>query len=158
MASDGTYTYYNDGYGGGGTIFKLDSSGNVVASFTPAATAISTAGLAYLDGMLYAANIEGNSIDVFNASTFAFVTTLDTGITDSTLTGLAGDPDLGLLFAVGQSLAGGGATGDLYEIDPSTGAVLGEGPDNNQGSYRARPRLCQWLADRLRHPRRWRGQ
>ena len=32
MAFDGTYTYYNDGYGGSGTIYKLDSTGAVVAA------------------------------------------------------------------------------------------------------------------------------
>ncbi len=134
MASDGTFTYYNDGFGGTGTIFKLDNTGAVVGSFTPPNGDLYS-GLAYLNGLLYAANIEGNSIDVFNATTFAPVTTLQTGITDSDLVGLAGDPDLGVLFAVGQSNVTPGGTGALYEIDPATGAVLGEAPDNNQGLY-----------------------
>ncbi len=130
MATDGTYTYYSDGYGGSGTIFKLDASGNVVASVTPTNGDLYT-GLAYLDGLLYAVNIENNSIDVFDASTLTYVTTIQTGITDSDLVGLAGDPDLGVLFAVGQT----GGTGDLYELDPSTGSVIMEGQDNNQGLY-----------------------
>ncbi len=131
MASDGTYTYYSDGYGGSGTIFKLDNTGAVVGSFTPP-NGPDYSGLAYLDGDLYAANIFGASIDVFNATTFAYVTTLQTGITDSSLTGLAGDPDTGMLYAVGQVALG---SGDLYEIDPATGAVLNEAPDNDQGMY-----------------------
>ena len=50
------------------------------------------------------------------------------------------------------------ADGNLYEIDPSTGSVLSEGHDNNQGSIRARPRLRQRPADRLRHQwLRWPG-
>ena len=53
MASDGTYTYYNDGYGGTGTIYKLDSTGAVVAS-TVAPNGFNYTGLAYLDGKLYA--------------------------------------------------------------------------------------------------------
>ena len=130
MASDGTYTYYNDGYGGSGTIFKLDAAGNAVGSFTPPNGALYT-GLAYLDGDLYAVDPVGNSIDLFNATTFAYVTTLQTGIGDSSVAGLAGDPGLDVLFGVGQT---GAATGDLYEIDPSTGSVLNEAPDNNQGS------------------------
>ena len=130
MATDGIYTYYSDGYGGSGTIFKLDASGAVVASFTPPNGDIYT-GIAYFNGDLYATNPFDNSLDVFDASTFAFLGNIPTGIIDSSLVGLAGDPDLGVLFAVGQT----GGTGNLYEIDPSTGAVLAEGPDNNQGAY-----------------------
>ena len=53
-------------------------------------------------------------------------------ITDSFLSGLTGDPDLGVLFAVGQ--VGTGVPGRLYEIDPATGNVLAEAADNNQGA------------------------
>ena len=128
MAADGVFTYYSDGYGSSGTIFKLDATGAVVASFTPPNGAIYT-GIAYLNGDLYAVNVFVNSLDVFDATTFAYITTLQTNIFDSNLVGLAGDPDLGLLFAVGQT----GGAGLLYEIDPSTGSVLGEAQDNNQG-------------------------
>ena len=42
-------------------------------------------------------------------------------------------------------------TGTLYEIDPSTGAVIKSGPDQNNRLQRARPRLCERPVDRLRH-------
>ncbi len=133
MASDGQFTYYNDGFGGSGTIYKLNSSGDVVASFNPSdGDGDIYTGLAYLDGMLYATSLYGNFIDVYNASTFAYVTTLQTGIGDSSLVGLAGDPQTGMLYAVGQV---GFETGELYEINPSTGAVVNEAPDNNAVGY-----------------------
>ena len=47
-------------------------------------------------------------------------------------TGLAGDPDRGVLWGVAQT---GGASGVLYEIDPATGNILKSGNDNAQGAY-----------------------
>ena len=130
MASNGTDTFYSDGFGGSGTIYELDSTGAVIGSFTPSTgNGPDYTGLAYLNGDLYATSVFGNYIDIYNASTFAYITTLQTGISDSSLVGLAGDPDNGELYAVGQT----GGTGKLYEIDPSSGDVLAEGNDNNQG-------------------------
>ena len=80
-----------------------------------------------MNGDLYATSLFGNFIDVYNASTFQYVTTLQTGIDDSDLVGLAGDPSNGELYAVGQT----GGIGKLYEIDPTTGDVLQEGDDAN---------------------------
>ena len=68
---------------------------------------------------------------VFDPTTLAYETTINVPITDSFLSGLTGDPDLGVLFAVGQ--VGTGIPGELYEIDPATGNVLAEAEDNNQG-------------------------
>ena len=68
---------------------------------------------------------------VFDPTTLAYETTINVPITDSFLSGLTGDPDLGVLFAVGQ--VGTGVPGRLYEIDPTTGDVLAEADDNNQG-------------------------
>ena len=45
---------------------------------------------------------------------------------DGAATGLAGDPDRGVLWAVSQF-------NTLFEIDPNTGAILKSGPDNAQG-------------------------
>ena len=46
--------------------------------------------------------------------------------------GLAGDPDRGVLWAVSQ---GDIERGSIYEIDPTTGAVIASAPDNSQGAY-----------------------
>jgi len=132
MASDGNYTYYSDGYGGSGTIFKLDPTGAVVASTTGPDSDLYT-GLAYLNGKLYAVAPDNSNIYIYDASTLAFLGTITNNVTDSALVGLAGDPDNGMLYAVGQ--VGPGVDGELYEINPTTGATIQEALDNNQGSY-----------------------
>jgi protocatechuate 3,4-dioxygenase beta subunit/methionine-rich copper-binding protein CopC len=130
MASDGTYTYYSDGFGGTGNLFKLDSTGAVVAS-TTGPNSDNYSGLAYLHGKLYAAAPQDSNIYIYDADSLAFLGTITNTITDSALVGLAGDPDRNVLWGVGQT----GGVGALYEIDPSTGATIREAPDNNQGSY-----------------------
>jgi methionine-rich copper-binding protein CopC len=126
MAFDGNFTYYNDGYGDTGTIYKLDSTGTVVGSFTPP-NGFTFTGLAYLNGDLYANAAFDSNIYIFDATTFNFLGTINTG-TGAAWTGLAGDPDRGVLWAVSQP-------GTLYEIDPSTGSILKQGPDHSQGFY-----------------------
>jgi protocatechuate 3,4-dioxygenase beta subunit len=132
MAFDGTYTYYNDGYGSTGTIYKLDSTGAVVASTTGPNSNL-YGGLAYLNGKLYADAPFDSNIYIYDSNTLAFLGTINTG-SALAWTGLAGDPDRGVLWGLAQGGAPG-AIGTLAEIDPSTGAILKEGPDNNQGSY-----------------------
>ena len=128
MASDGNYTYYNDGYGGTGAIYKLDPSGNIVAeTFGPESYFYT--GLAYLNGKLYANDPVDSTIFIYDANSLAFLGTINTG-SNLPWVGLAGDPDRDVLWAVAQ-----GAPGTLAEINPSTGAIIKEGPDNNQGSY-----------------------
>ena len=146
MANDGTYTYYNDGYGGSGTIYKLDSTGAVVASGTTADGLVYTA-LAYLNGELYAASPLLSSIEIIDPSTLAFVGTIPDQITDSSIVGLAGDPSRGVLWAVGQTRSPDGL---LYEIDPATGNILKEGSDNAQGLYQQDLAYANGDAHRLR--------
>ena len=137
LAYDGTDLYYNDGqFDGNNEIYKLDpSTGAVLASVIPPSNVPLLSGLAYLDGLLYgtAGKGEGTATQlyVFDPTTLAYETTINTPITDSFLSGLTGDPDLGVLFAVGQ--VGSGVPGRLYEIDPATGNVLAEADDNNHG-------------------------
>ncbi len=128
MASDGTYTYYNDGYGGAGTIYKLDSTGAIVAQTTGPNSNL-YGGLAYLNGKLYADAPFDSNIYIYDASTLAFEGTINTGDALAWV-GLAGDPDRGVLWAVAQ-----GFPGTLAEIDPTSGTILKQGPDNNQYSY-----------------------
>ena len=127
MAFDGTYTYYNDGYGGTGTIYKLDSTGAIVGSFTPPGGDL-FGGLAYLNGKLYADTPDSATIDIFDATTFASLGSINIGEALPWV-GLAGDPDRDVLWAVAQ------APGTLAEIDPSTGAIIKQGPDHSQGLY-----------------------
>jgi hypothetical protein len=131
MAFDGTYTYYNDGYGGSGNIYKLDPTGAVVATAS-GPDSFNYTGIAYLNGKLYADAPLNLDIYVYDASTLNFLGTISTGISDSALVGLAGDPDRGVLWAVGQNTGHGS---QLYEIDATTGAVIQEAPDNSQGAY-----------------------
>ena len=55
-----------------------------------------------------------------------------TGITGELLEGLAGDPDDGVLWAVSQTDTGAFG-GTLYEIDPSTGAIIESAQDASTG-------------------------
>ena len=55
-----------------------------------------------------------------------------TGITGEILEGLAGDPTDGVLWAVSQTDTGAFG-GMLYEIDPTTGAILRSAQDASTG-------------------------
>ena len=133
LASDGTYLYYNNGaWSGDNTIYKIDpSTGLMVASGVPAGVPALT-GLAFLNGELYgtAGNADSNQIYIIDPNTFAVVNTESTGISDSDLVGLAGDPSRGVLWAVGQVSQG---SGRLYELDPSTGNTIKEGNSTPAG-------------------------
>ena len=61
-------------------------------------------GLAFLNGELYgtAGSSDNNQIYIIDPNTFNVVKTESTGISDSDLVGLAGDPSRGVLWAVGQ--------------------------------------------------------
>jgi methionine-rich copper-binding protein CopC len=130
MASDGTYTYYNDGYGGTGNIYKLDSTGAIVAQ-TTGPNSYSYTGIAFLGGKLYANAAFDSHIYIYDADTLAFEGTISTG-SGAAWTGLAGDPDRGVLWAVAQV---SGSNGKLYEIDPATGNILKQAADNAQGYF-----------------------
>jgi hypothetical protein len=133
LAYDGTYLYYNNGAtAGDNTISKIDpSTGLVVASGVPAGIPQLT-GLAYYNGELYgtAGNSDSNKIYIIDPNTFTFIKTEGTGISDSNLVGLAGDPGRGVLWAVGQVSQG---SGRLYEINPATGGVIKEGNSTPAG-------------------------
>ena len=123
MANDGTFTYYNDGYGGSNEIYVLNSAGTVVSSGNPVPFGNFT-GLAYLSGSLYGADVDG---DVYKIDPNTWTATL--AFSQSALyplVGLTGDPNNGELYAVSQFH-------ELYEVDPTTGNVLASGPDNSQG-------------------------
>jgi methionine-rich copper-binding protein CopC len=127
MAFDGTNLYYENGaFFGDGTIYKLDPlTGNVIQQ-AGTANGFTWTGLAYLNGKLYADAAFNPNIYIYDAASLTFLGTIHTGINDSAVTGLCGDPDRGVLWAVGQ-------VGHLYEIDPATGNVIKEGNAQTQG-------------------------
>ncbi len=129
MAYDGTYLYYNDGAEfGTNIIYKLDpSTGAVVDQSTPPSSVPQLTGLAYLDGTLYGLTLFDSTLYEFDASTLAFKGTIALGVNDA-FTGIAGDPDRDVLWAVAQ-----GFPGTIYEFDPNTGALLNSALDNDQG-------------------------
>ncbi len=132
LAFDGTYLYYNNGSTlGDNTIYKIDpATGNVVSSGIPAGVPL-LGGLAYLNGELYGVAAFDSNLYEIDPSTFQLINTIPTGLGSGFATeGLTGDPDLGVLFAVTQ-----GFPGTLFEINPSTGAVINSALDNNQGAY-----------------------
>ncbi len=134
LAFDGTYLYYNNGDTlGDNTIYKIDpTTGNVISSGIPAGVPL-LGGLAYFDGELYGIAAFNPNLYVIDPSTFQLVNTIPTGLgTEIVTEGLAGDPDRGVLWAVSQ---GDIEPGSIYEIDPTTGAVIASAPDNSQGAY-----------------------
>ena len=107
LAYDGVDLYYNDGqFDGNNEIYKLDpATGAVLASVIPPSNVPPLAGLAYLNGLLYGTAGMGfgpTQLYVFDPTTLAYETTINVPITDSFLSGLTGDPDLGVLWAVAQ--------------------------------------------------------
>ncbi len=134
LAYDGTYLYYNNGATlGDNTIYKIDpTTGDVISSGIPAGAPLLT-GLAYFDGELYGVTSLDPTLYVIDPSTFQVVNTITTGLgTDNYVEGLTADPDLGVLFAVSQ---GDINPGSIYEINPTTGAIINSAPDNSQGAY-----------------------
>ena len=140
MAYDGTYTYYNDGYGGSNEIYELDSAGTVVSPGNPVPDGGFT-GLAYLDGSLYGADVYG---DIYKIDPNTWTVT---GVFYQPdlypLVGLTGDPDNGMLYAVSQFH-------ELYEIDPTNGSIIWPRGPTTRGSLRAGHRLRERHSDRLR--------
>ncbi len=134
LAYDGTYLYYNNGDElGDNTIYKIDpTTGDVIASGIPSGVPL-LSGLAYFNGELYGVAIENTNLYVIDPSTFQLVNTIPTGLSSNDIVvGLAGDPDLGVLFAVSQAYIN---PGSIYEINPTTGAIINSAPDNSQGAY-----------------------
>ena len=72
-----------------------------------------------------------SNIYIYDATTLNFLGTINDRLRARPGVGLAGDPDRGVLWGVARH----GSPGTLYEIDPSTGAIINDGPDNNQGLY-----------------------
>ena len=104
------------------------ATGSVISQGIPAGVPLLT-GLAYFDGELYGVASFNTNLYVIDPNTFQVVNTIVSGLGSNTVTeGLAGDPDLGVLFAVSQ-----GSPGELFEIDPTTGDVLNSEPTNSQG-------------------------
>ena len=108
LAFDGTYLYYNDGqYFGDNTIYKIDpTSGAVVAldrreRRAPRCPAWLTS-TASCTGRPAKATARTRSTSS-TPRPWPMRPRSTPSITDSYLTGLAGDPDLGVLFAVGQT-------------------------------------------------------
>ena len=89
------------------------------------ADGVNYAGIAYLDGKIYATDLFSGSIDIFDASSLSYESTISSV---GGLSGLAGDPDRGVLWGVSQ-----GFPGNLYEIDPATGSVLNQAPLSDAG-------------------------
>ena len=130
MAYDGTYIYYNNGaYSGNGELYKIDASTGAVVAQTSTSSheGYYYEGLAYLNGNLYADNYITGAIDIYSASTLAYVSTISAP--NRSLTGLCGDPDRDVLWGISPY------PGTIYEISPTTGATIQSGPDNSQGLY-----------------------
>jgi protocatechuate 3,4-dioxygenase beta subunit len=123
LAYDGTYLYFNDGPRfGNNAIYKLDAStGAVVNSFLPQEPYY-LFGIAYLKGELWATD----SVNIYELDINTGAVLKEYNNVVSNATGLTADPDNGMLYAVSQNHL-------LYEIDPSTGAVVNSAPDNSQG-------------------------
>jgi hypothetical protein len=114
MAFDGTDLYYNDGpFFGDNRVFKLDpTTGNVISSFLPNEP-FYLFDIAWYNGHLwgtddtnlYEFDASGNVIQQFNS------------LFDGATTGLAGDPDHGVIWAVSQFHT-------IFEVNPTTGQVI----------------------------------
>jgi subtilisin family serine protease len=120
MALDGTNLWFNDGaFFGTNTIYKLNpSTGAVLDSFT-APTPFQLTGLAWLNGFLY--GTDGFAVYQIDPNSHGLVSTFFPGL-DGVVTGLAGDPDRGVLWAVSQFHT-------IFEIDPVAQTVINTAPD-----------------------------
>ncbi len=125
LAFDGTNLWYNDGaFFGSNTIYKIDpSTGAVLDSFFFGTEYLLD--LAYLNGHLFGVGLSF-TIYEFDPNTHAVLRSF-TPTFDGSMTGLAGDPDRGVLWAVSQSHT-------IYEIDPVAGTVISSGADSPDGN------------------------
>jgi streptogramin lyase len=120
MATDGAYLYFNDGAEfGDNTIFKINPTTDAVVSSYQVTGAPPLFGLAYLNGFLY--GTDGFSIYKINPSNGAVLSSFSPGL-DGNVTGIAGDPSRGVLWGVSQFHT-------LFEINPTTQAVIASAPD-----------------------------
>jgi streptogramin lyase len=119
MAFDGTNLWFNDGaFFGTNTIFKLNpTTGAVLGSFLSPTPELF--GLAYLNGYLY--GTDALNIYKIDPSTGKLVGQFAPGL-DGAVTGLAGDPSRGVLWAVSQFHT-------IFEINPTTQAIIQAAPD-----------------------------
>ena len=140
MAYDGTDLYYNAGeFEGDNTIYKVDpTTGAVISSFQPPSSVPPLTGIAWFEGHLYGVAAYNSSFTTVINEIFEFdasgnvINSFSTGVTNEIMEGLAGDPDHGVLWAVSQTTTGA-IGGSLYELDPTTGAVLESAPDASTG-------------------------
>jgi protocatechuate 3,4-dioxygenase beta subunit/glutamine cyclotransferase len=123
LAYDGTDVYFNNGPDfGDNRIYKVDpNTGTVLNSFLPQEPYY-LFDIAWLNGNLWATD----SVDIYelDPNTGAVLKQYNNVVNNAT--GLTGDADNGMLYAVSQGFG-------LYEIDPNTGAVVKTAPDNSQG-------------------------
>ena len=139
LAYDGTNLYYNDGsFFGNNTISEINpTTGAVIATIQPASSVAPLTGIAWFDGHLWgcasynSSDQEINTIYEFDSSGNV-IQSFATGITGELLEGLAGDPDDGVLWAVSQTDTGAFG-GMLYEINPTTGAIIESAKDASTG-------------------------
>ena len=94
-------------------------------------------GIAWFDGHLWGSSAYSSSLSLINTiyefdSSGNVINSFATGITNGLLEGLAGDPDHGVLWTVTQTTTGAFG-GTIYEIDPTTGAILESAPDASTG-------------------------
>jgi methionine-rich copper-binding protein CopC/protocatechuate 3,4-dioxygenase beta subunit len=128
LAFDGTTLYYNDGpFFGDNRIYSVDPTTGAVGGSILPQEPFYLFGIAYLDGHLWGS--DGFSLYEFDNSTGAVIKQFDN--VTSGATGLAGDSDHNVLWAVSQ----GFPTGTIYEINPDTGAVIKSGPDTPNAAY-----------------------
>jgi sugar lactone lactonase YvrE len=120
MAFDGTNLWFNDGaFFGGNTIYKLDPTSGAVRGSFASPTPLLT-GLAYLNGSLYGADLNFNIYQI-DPTTGNLISQFSLP-GDTAITGLAGDPSRGVLWAVSQ-------THTIYEIDPVKQSIIKSAPD-----------------------------
>ena len=129
MAFDGTYTLLQQRATAAparSTSSTRHRRGRRLSSRRP--TASRYTGLAYLDGKLYADAAFDSQHLHLRREHLRVRWARSTPAAGSAWVGLAGDPDRNVLWARRPRVST-----RLYEIDPSTGAIIKQGPDNNQG-------------------------
>jgi streptogramin lyase len=120
MAFDGTNLWFNDGFrSGSNTIFKLNPISGAVISQFAAPTATKLTGLAYLNGYLWGTDL---SLNIYQIDPSSGKLVGQFSLKRGAVTGLAGDPSRGVLWAVSQSHT-------IFEIDPVTQTIIKTAPD-----------------------------